>query len=642
LVALPTIRPEKPRVRASDFGEWVNQNNAQRQAMDTFSNALARTGFGTPSMLESTQYPLTRLTKLYWLLQSLYRNHWLVRKIVDARAEDMVKNWVKLVTEIPPQALSRFSKTIGDTGTENQLLTTLKWGRLFGGAGAVIVIDGDEDRLDEPLDADDVMPGTYRGLVPFDRWAGISPNAEVNTNLGDPLSYGLPISYKVVTETAQSFDIHSSRVVRFIGGDLPNWEKQAEQRWGISIVEVFYEELRKRDNTSWNVANLVFRANLIGYKQQNLSQMLSGLGASQQVQARWHATMEAVNQTMSNQGMLILGKDDGLETHPYSFSGLAEVYTHVKEDICAAADYPYSRLFGKPSGGLGTTNEGDEHMYYDGIAQEQKTDLDPQLKKLVPIVAMSTWGRVPKDLTWIYNPVRSLGDKERIELASANTTSIVEVLNTGAISQRKMLEELKEQSDVTGVWTNITDDDIEAADDKPLMQQPTVLPGEEATGQAEDAALEPLTEIAEKVTLKNYDASHGPVRRTVFAGFPVAVETEVGEERKGPGWTVKMTCPYGYIEGTVGRDGDAVDCFLGVYPDAENVYVVHTKHPNTGEQDEDKAFLGFKSAPEALAAFLDNYSSPDFLHSFDVVPREQFRKKISLGGKIVADARNNL
>ena len=626
-------RVEKPRVKANDFQTWVQENNRQLKAMDMFSNALARTGFGTPNLLESTSYPLTRLTKLYWLLQSLYRNHWLVRKVVDAVAEDMIKNWIKPTTEMTPQALTKFTKTVDDTQTQNQLLTAMKWGRLFGGAGAVIVIEGDEDRLNEPLDHEEVMPGTYKGLIPFDRWAGITPSAEINTDINDPIGYGLPVSYDVVTEKGQTFGIHASRVLRFIGRDLPNWEKQAEMRWGISEVEVFYEELRKRDNTSWNIAMLVFRANIIGYKQEQLAQLLSGIGASQMNQQRWHSAMEAINQTMSNQGMLIMGKDDSLESHQYTFGGLADVYMHIKEDICAATGYPYSRLFGKPSGGLGTTNEGDEHVYYDSISQKQKSELDPQLKKLLPVVAMSTWGKVPNDFAWIYNPVRSLGDKERIDLAVANATSVNTTFNSGIVSQRTAMQELKQQSDITGVWTNITDEDIEAADD-------TVAPdlGDLAMPEEKGEGRKPTGNVKEPTPkLHGNDETPEIERELQFQGLNVHVENEKGSLREGDGWSVVMTWPYGYIDNTKGADGDRVDCFVGPDPYAPVAFVIHTKNPHTGDYDEDKVMLGWEFADDAKRAFLENYSDPDFFGSIDAIPMPRLYEQLkTLRGKKLA------
>ncbi len=44
-------------------------------------------------------------------------------------------------------------------------------------------------------------------------------------------------------------------------------------------------------------------------------------------------------------------------------------------------------------------------------------------------------------------------------------TNVVAAYNAGLISQRTALQELKQQSERTGVWTNITDEDIERASD---------------------------------------------------------------------------------------------------------------------------------------------------------------------------------
>lgn len=43
--------------------------------MDAFSNPLFRLGYGSQSPLEATDYPLTRMTGNYALLNSLYRSN---------------------------------------------------------------------------------------------------------------------------------------------------------------------------------------------------------------------------------------------------------------------------------------------------------------------------------------------------------------------------------------------------------------------------------------------------------------------------------------------------------------------------------------------------------------------------------------
>ena len=432
--------------------------------LDAFSNALARIGYGTSNLLEATTYPLTRLTRNYILMQSLYRSNWIARKVIDAIPEDMLKNWVKLICEIPPEDIKDFERTIDKTNTQAQILQVLKWGRLFGGAGAVMIIDGHEDRLNEPLDLDTVEPGSYKGLLVFDRWSGITPNADVNTDTNNPLDFGLPVSYHCTTEAAESFDVHASRVLRFIGRDLPSWEKQAEMRWGLSEFEVIYQELVKRDNTSWNIASLIFRANIFGIRMKDLSQMLSGIGKSPAAQQQMNAILSAQNQLMSNQGMLILPEEGGIEQRTYTFAGINDVYLSFMMDIAGAAEIPVSRLYGRTVTGLNQSNEGDEQIYYDSISQKQKRELGPQLKKLFPVIAMSTWGEIPEDMDFSFPTVRTMTEEERADLADKRTKSVIDVYNSGLISQQIALKELQELTNETQAWSNITDEDIKKAD----------------------------------------------------------------------------------------------------------------------------------------------------------------------------------
>ena len=585
---------------------------------DAFTNALARTGFGTPSLLEGTEYPLTRLTRNYVLMQSLYRSHWIVRQIISAVPEDMLKSWVELSCQSTPEQLDQFDKCVQKTHTPAKLLAALKWGRLFGGAGAVIVIKGHEKILDQPLVIEDVPLDSYRGLLVFDRWSGISPNSQLNTDIDNPVDFGLPVSYLCTTETGQTFNVHGSRVLRFCGRDLPQWEWQAEWRWGLSEIEAIYDELRKRDNTSWSAANLMFRANIMSMKMKDVGQMLATNNA--QSTQRLANVLGAQNKMMSNQGLLLTDSESGgLESHQYSFGGVSDLLQTQMMDLAGAAEIPVSRLFGRTISGLSQSNEGDERTYYDSIHQKRESKLRPQLTKLFPVICMSTWGEVPDDFDFKFKPLHSPTDKERSELAQQYSSSVVSVFNTGLVSQQIALKELRQTSDVTGLWTNITDEDIEAADD--TIQIPNEISGDGAEV------------MPESVDVGTVTADSGPA----FAGVPVVIEYSRGQRRiirNDAGNVVYervMRFDYGYIPGTVGRDGDDVDVIVGPDADAPFVFVADMRDlgPDIDKrQDEDKVLLGFRTAEAARDAFYSMYPET-FLRGVRTMTIENFRKSIT-------------
>lgn len=421
-------------------------------------------GYQTSSLPEATEYRMERLSLNYWLMLTLYRNHWIARRMVDMPAEDMTRAWPVLSSELPPDEIERFNRIIDSTFTPSRVCQALKWARLYGGAGALIVLRGHDEQLDQPLDLDDVAPGSYLGLIPFDRWVGVQPDGEISSDIERPEDYNLPEYYMVSpTQGSNLFRVHCSRILRFMGPSVPEPENGAQSYWGISVLELAWEPLRMHDNALWSMLQLLFRSQIISQKNPALAQLLSGVGISNDALQQFYSTMQAQNELLSNQSMLVLGEDGEMGSIQYTFGGLAEVIAQFQMETAGAADMTVTRLFGRTITGLGQSNDADEKFYEDKIAQYQLSQLDPQLQKLYKVVAMSAWGEVPDDFSWKYPSVRVLTETEKAELVERATAPIIAARNADIISQRTAAMELHQLSETTGVFSNITDEDIDAA-----------------------------------------------------------------------------------------------------------------------------------------------------------------------------------
>lgn len=438
--------------------------------MDAFQNQMARLGFGQPNLNEGADYPLTRMSQNYNLFTSLYRSSWIVRKIVDVFPSDMVKNWIKFNSSLDPEKISKINSVIRKTKTKEKIKEGLRWARLYGGAAGLILIDGDED-LSEPLDYDAIMLDDYKGLLIFDRWNGIYPDIELEDDISDE-EYGYPKYYSISLSEANNnlmlsynkqdlVKVHHSRIVRFNGRDLPLWERQAEMFWGESEIEIVFEELKKRDNTSANIASLIFLANIRVLKMNDLGQLLGA--STQKAQENLYKVLQAQNQLMSNMGIYVMDKDDDFGSEQYSFGGLNDIYESFMLDIAGACEMPVTKLFGREPAGFNSTGESDLTQYYDTLEEKQETYLQPIIDKLLPIIFMSTLGAIPEDLDWEFNPCMNVNSKDLADLAQSMASPIFEAFNAGLITKEIALKELKQQNEKTGMWSNITDEDIKNA-----------------------------------------------------------------------------------------------------------------------------------------------------------------------------------
>jgi hypothetical protein len=79
---------------------------------------------------------------------------------------------------------------------------------------------------------------------------------------------------------------------------------------------------------------------------------------------------------------------------------------------------------------------------------------------------MSELGEVPADLDLICPSIRVLDEKEKAELAKAVADTLVVYQNAGVMSPRVVGREVKQSSDLTGVGTNLTNEDIAKLSDK--------------------------------------------------------------------------------------------------------------------------------------------------------------------------------
>ena len=107
--------------------------------------------------------------------------------------------------------------------------------------------------------------------------------------------------------------------------------------------------------------------------------------------------------------------------------------------------------------------------------------------------------------------------------------------------------------------------------------------------------------------------------KTVVQGVPVHIENprgsyRTGKDSNGKAWSCRLSAHYGFFPGTLGNDGDPVDCFVGPFPLAESAYVIN-QHVN-GVWDEHKVMLGCVDADNAKQTYLNSFARGwDGLHS---------------------------
>ncbi len=458
---------KQPRPSPKQSTKALRPNARVQTTNDSFQNFEARIGYGTGNVSDGGSYSIDYLSRNRLRVESMYRSSWICGKAVDSIAEDMTKRGIEIVSEMDPGEIDELMAFWKKLKLWDAIADTIKWSRLYGGAIAVLLIDGQD--FATPLRIETVGRDQFKGLLVFDRWMVQPSLQDLVTELGPDM--GLPRFYELTGGSAAGGPslglpqtrIHYSRVLRMVGQDLPFFQRVAEMLWGQSVLERLYDRLLAFDSTTQGAAQLVYKAHLRTYKVEDLRSIIAMGGPGLEGLIK---QIDFIRQTQTNEGMTLMDTKDEFEAHSYSFGGLDVVLLQFAQQLSGALNIPLTRLFGQSPAGMNSTGESDIRTYYDGIEQEQERRLRSGIDRMIQVSYRSKFGKPAPDGTdFTFRPLWQLSDVEKAGIATNVTSAITSAVSSGIIGRQTAMKELRQSSRVTGIYSNIADEAIEAAPD---------------------------------------------------------------------------------------------------------------------------------------------------------------------------------
>lgn len=451
---------------------------AKRRFGDGVFNPLLR--MGTQNTFQATTYKPKYQTIQRQELEWAYQGSWICGLAVDIVAEDMTREGIDIKAD-DPAVIDALNAMLDDCRVWDGICDALKWSRLYGGAIAVMMIDGED--MSQPLGV--VRKDTFRGLTVFDRWQ-IEASTQTVQTLGP--DFGQPEFYTILSgaseiDTVQGLRVHHSRVLRFEGRRLPYNLRRAYQGWGASILEPIFDRVEMFDLASQGTAQLLSKAYLRYYRVKGLREILT----NEMAREGFLTQMDYMRMFQGIEGMTIGDTEDDFQTLQYTFTGIPEVLLQFGQQISGAIGVPLVRLFGQSPVGFNSTGESDLRIYYDNVRHDQDTDLRPGLKRLLNVMYESATGAKPgRDLLFEFRSLWQMTNEQKAQAAQTLTGSIIAALQADAIPVSVALKELRKLSDTIGLFASITDEDIEAAEDADTgMMPPDVDLGPDGGGLME-------------------------------------------------------------------------------------------------------------------------------------------------------------
>jgi phage-related protein (TIGR01555 family) len=228
-------------------------------------------------------------------------------------------------------------------------------------------------------------------------------------------------------------EIHASRLLRFIGRPVPDILKPAYAFGGVSLSQLISPSVDIWIRTRNSVSELVHSFSVM-VLSTNLETMIQP-GTATSLLAR--ATL--FNALRDNQNLMIVNKGtEDFQNVSAPIAGLDDLQAQAQEHVASTGRVPLVKYTGLQPKGLNASAEGEIAVYDDTIMAYQNRFIRPNLTTVFNFMQLSLWGEIDPEITFEFEPLRVMTEKERSEKQKADAERDGMRLDQGAISSEEV------------------------------------------------------------------------------------------------------------------------------------------------------------------------------------------------------------
>ena len=365
----------------------------------------------------------------YQQFEASYESSWLARNIVDCIAEDACREWREIKCKDADQVRSLEDKL----GIVAKVTDALRWARLYGGAGILMVTD---QALDQPLEINRVRRDSLKSLVVLDR-NYLVPCPDAN-NILNPASPDFMKPEYFLVSGSETARVHSSHVCIFDGEPLPIRRRIGNGGWGDSSLRKALDPVEDFLMSTFGVAESLQEFNVDVVKREGMFEDLSS-DQDNQIIKRFNSfrLMKSVVH------LALLDGSEELQRQAINYSGVADMIRVLQEILSGASKTPITKLFGVAPAGLNSTGEGDRRNYNEVLQSVQSTRIDPAIRKLDEVLVRSAIGYFPEDYNYEWRPFYRPSDLEEAQANNTQADADIKYLEAGVLNVSQVQRNLQ-------------------------------------------------------------------------------------------------------------------------------------------------------------------------------------------------------
>ena len=264
--------------------------------------------------------------------------------------------------------------------------------------------------------------------------------------------------------------IHGSRLLCFIGHPVPDMLKPAYAFGGLSLSQMAKPYVDNWLTTRTSVGQLIHSFSVM-VLMTDLSTLMQPNNASALL-----ARVAMFNMLRDNQGTFVLNeKTEDFKNVSASLAGLHELQAQAQEHMASVSRIPLVKFTGIQPAGLNASSEGEIKVYDDTIMAYQSRFASQHLTTVVNFEQLHLFGEVDPEITWHWNTLRVMTEKEKGEKQKAEAERDQIYVNMGALDNAEVRKRIADDPELP--YADIDPDDV---------PEPPPVPGNETFGGGDD------------------------------------------------------------------------------------------------------------------------------------------------------------
>lgn len=243
-------------------------------------------------------------------------------------------------------------------------------------------------------------------------------------NTADPLSseWYVPQTWYVMGRP-----VHTSRMLTFVGREVPDMLKPAYSFGGVSLSQLARPYVENWLDARQSVADLLKSFSVSGIKI-DLAAAADATGSS------LDRRVQLFTATRDNRGVMVLNQGEEFFNVSTPLGTTDKLLAQAQEQICSVTGIPLVVYTGITPSGLNASSEGEIDVWHDFVHAYQISFFGPNLDKVLAFVQLSEFGEVDPDIGYEFLHLRSMSDAERADIRKTNAETDEVLVRTKSIS----------------------------------------------------------------------------------------------------------------------------------------------------------------------------------------------------------------